>query len=68
MIYSFLMIGQSNMAGRGYGKEVPSIYDEHIKMQRNGLWQIMSEPINFDRPSAGVGTCCFICRFLETRP
>lgn len=55
MIHSFLMIGQSNMAGRGYGKEVPSIYDEHIKMQRNGLWQIMSEPINFDRPSAGVG-------------
>lgn len=55
MIHSFLMIGQSNMAGRGYSKEVPPIYDEHIKMQRNGLWQIMSEPINFDRPSAGVG-------------
>ncbi|MGE8553288.1 MAG: sialate O-acetylesterase [Chryseobacterium jejuense] len=55
MIHSFLMIGQSNMAGRGYRKEVSSIYDEHIKMQRNGLWQIMSEPINFDRPSAGVG-------------
>lgn len=49
------MIGQSNMAGRGYSKEVLPIYDEHIKMQRNGLWQIMSEPINFDRPSAGVG-------------
>lgn len=55
MIHSFLMIGQSNMAGRGYRTEVPPIYDEHIKMQRNGLWQIMSEPINFDRPSAGVG-------------
>ncbi|MGU3375166.1 sialate O-acetylesterase [Chryseobacterium sp. M5A1_1a] len=55
MIHSFLMIGQSNMAGRGFVKEVPPIYDEHIKMQRNGLWQIMSEPINFDRPSAGVG-------------
>ncbi|KAA2224009.1 sialate O-acetylesterase [Chryseobacterium sediminis] len=55
MIQSFLMIGQSNMAGRGYAKEVPLIFDEHIKMLRNGLWQIMSEPINFDRPSAGVG-------------
>ncbi|MCS4302577.1 sialate O-acetylesterase [Chryseobacterium sp. BIGb0232] len=55
MIHSFLMIGQSNMAGRGYSKEVQPIYDEHIKMQRNGLWQIMSEPINFDRPSAGIG-------------
>ncbi|AZA76529.1 sialate O-acetylesterase [Chryseobacterium sp. G0186] len=55
MIHSFLMIGQSNMAGRGFVKEVPSIFDEHIKMQRNGLWQIMSEPVNFDRPSAGIG-------------
>ncbi|WP_126651692.1 sialate O-acetylesterase [Chryseobacterium aureum] len=55
MIHSFLMIGQSNMAGRGYTKEVPLIFDEHIKMQRNGLWQIMREPINFDRPSSGVG-------------
>ena len=55
MIHSFLMIGQSNMAGRGYIKDVLLIFDEHIKMQRNGLWQIMSEPINFDRPSSGVG-------------
>lgn len=55
MIHSFLMIGQSNMAGRGYIKDVPLIFDEHIKMQRNGLWHIMSEPINFDRPSSGVG-------------
>lgn len=55
MIHSFLMIGQSNMAGRGYAKEVPPIFDEHIKMQRNGVWQIMAEPINFDRPSSGVG-------------
>ncbi|KAB1230835.1 sialate O-acetylesterase [Chryseobacterium viscerum] len=55
MIHSFLMIGQSNMAGRGYANEVPPIFDEHIKMQRNGLWQIMCEPINYDRPSSGVG-------------
>ncbi len=54
MTHSFLMIGQSNMAGRGYAKEVPPIFDEHIKMQRNGLWQMMCEPINFDRPSSGV--------------
>ncbi|RAJ76634.1 protein of unknown function (DUF303) [Chitinophaga dinghuensis] len=55
MIHSFLMIGQSNMAGRGYAKDVPLIIDEHIKMQRNGLWQMMTEPIHFDRPSSGVG-------------
>ncbi|WP_118976806.1 sialate O-acetylesterase [Taibaiella koreensis] len=54
MIHSFLMIGQSNMAGRGYLKEVPLIFDEKIKMLRNGRWQILSEPVNYDRPVAGA--------------
>lgn len=55
MIHSFLMIGQSNMAGRGFAGDVPQIYDEHIKMQRNGVWHNMFEPINYDLPSAGIG-------------
>jgi hypothetical protein len=55
MIQSFLMIGQSNMAGRGFQHEVPLLFDEHIKMLRNGRWHTMMEPINYDRPSAGVG-------------
>ncbi len=55
MIQSFLLIGQSNMAGRGFRKDVPIIFNEGIKMLRNGRWQIMSEPIHFDRPTAGVG-------------
>lgn len=54
MIHSFLMIGQSNMAGRGFRKDVPLIYDEQIKMLRNGRWQTMVEPVNYDRPSSGV--------------
>lgn len=54
MIHSFLMIGQSNMAGRGFLKDVPKIYNEHIKMLRNGRWQTMVEPINYDRPNAGI--------------
>ena len=55
MIQSFLMIGQSNMAGRGFAKDVPQVFDEHIHMLRNGVWQVMTEPINIDRPSSGVG-------------
>ena len=55
MIQSFLMIGQSNIAGRGFLKDVPPIYDEHIKMLRNGRWQTMVEPINYDRLNAGIG-------------
>ncbi len=49
------MIGQSNMAGRGYLKDVGQIYDEQIKVLVNGRWQTMTEPINFDRPTAGIG-------------
>lgn len=52
---SVLMIGQSNMAGRGFMDEVPMICNERILMLRNGRWQIMTEPINYDRPVAGVG-------------
>ncbi|MCO6148655.1 sialate O-acetylesterase [Flavobacterium sp. NRK1] len=55
MINSFLMVGQSNMAGRGYVEDVKQIYDEQIKMLINCRWQTMTEPINFDRPTAGIG-------------
>lgn len=54
MIKSFLMLGQSNMAGRGFLHEVGPIYNEKIKMLRNGQWQMMTEPINYDRPVSGV--------------
>lgn len=52
---SVLLIGQSNMAGRGFLKEVTPIYNENIFMLRNGRWQMMTEPIHFDRSVAGVG-------------
>lgn len=54
-LQSFLMVGQSNMAGRGYLKDVSPIYDEQIKVLINGRWQTMNEPINKDRPTSGVG-------------
>jgi Carbohydrate esterase, sialic acid-specific acetylesterase len=52
---SILLIGQSNMAGRGFMEDVPPIYNEHISMLRNGRWQMMAEPLNVDRHVAGVG-------------
>lgn len=55
MMKSILMIGQSNMAGRGFINEVPLICNERIQMLRNGRWQMMAEPVNYDRPVAGVG-------------
>lgn len=52
---SILMIGQSNMAGRGFINEVPMICNERILILRNAGWQMMAEPINYDRPNAGIG-------------
>ena len=49
-IRSFLMIGQSNMAGRGNMGEVDPIENDRCYMLRMGRWQKMSEPINPDRP------------------
>ena len=48
-ISSFLMIGQSNMAGRGHFSEVEPINNKLCHMLRMGRWQRMSEPINPDR-------------------
>lgn len=52
---SVLLIGQSNMAGRGFLQEVAPICNERIFVLRNGRWQMMAEPIHFDRSVAGVG-------------
>lgn len=49
-ISSVLMIGQSNMAGRGNIEDVPPIRDKRCFMLRNGRWQPMRDPINPDRP------------------
>ena len=46
---SFLLIGQSNMAGRGDFSEVPEIINNKCFMMRNGRWVHMREPINPDR-------------------
>lgn len=46
---AFLMIGQSNMCGRGDFGVVAPIVDKEIYMLRNGRFQIMSEPVNPDR-------------------
>ena len=54
MIHSFLLIGQSNMAGRGYINEVEPIENPNIKVLRNGRWQTMYVPVNCDRVFSGI--------------
>lgn len=53
-IYSFLMIGQSNMAGRGAIGEIEPVNNANCCMLRMGRWQTMSEPVNPDRPLSGI--------------
>jgi hypothetical protein len=42
------------MAGRGLIGEVPPIKNNSLFMLRNGRWYPLSEPVNYDRPFAGV--------------
>ena len=54
MIHSFLLIGQSNMAGRGFLDEAKEIDTSHIYTLRMGRWARMFRPINPDRSFSGV--------------
>lgn len=62
MIHSFLLIGQSNMAGRGFLNEAKEIDTSHIKVLRNGRWQTMFRPVILDRDVSGV---CLAESFAE---
>lgn len=53
-MHSILLIGQSNMAGRGFASEVEPIENPKIKVMRNGRWWGMYVPVNPDRVTAGV--------------
>jgi hypothetical protein len=56
MINSFLLIGQSNMAGRGRPGEVAPINNPDIRMFRDGVWQAAVEPLHTDKPEmAAIG-------------
>lgn len=47
---SFLVVGQSNMAGRGEISDVEPINNFRCYMLRNGRFIKMREPVNVDRP------------------
>ena len=51
----FLLIGQSNMAGRGELKAQDFQLDSIYMLNKNNLWVPASEPIHFDKSVAGAG-------------
>ena len=56
MIHAFLIIGQSNMAGRGFLADAEPLDTNggRLKVLRNGRWQTMFRPVNSDRPFSGT--------------
>lgn len=54
IIHSFLLIGQSNMAGRGFIEEAAAVNAAGIRVLRNGRWQPFYRPVNGDRSVSGV--------------
>lgn len=53
-MHSILIIGQSNMGGRGFKDEVEPIKNEHLFVLRNGRWRAMYVPVNPDRITSGI--------------
>ena len=71
MIHSFLLIGQSNAAGRGFLAEAKPLdtCDGKLRVMRNGLWLKMFRPVNPDRSFSG--TCLaetFAKAYSEAHP
>ncbi len=52
----YLLMGQSNMAGRGSVNDVRQPDDTHILVfNRNNEWAVAAEPLHWDKAEAGVG-------------
>ena len=54
MIHSILILGQSNMGGRGFPNEVEPIQNDRLFVLRNGRWRKMYVPVNPDRVTSGI--------------
>ena len=54
MMHSILIIGQSNMGGRGFKEEVAPIKNDKLYVLRNGRWRSMYIPVNPDRITSGI--------------
>jgi hypothetical protein len=52
----YLLIGQSNMAGRGVVEAQDTLPNRHVlRLNPAGQWEIAKDPIHFDKAIAGVG-------------
>lgn len=55
-LHLYLLIGQSNMAGRGVMTEADAINNDRIlKLTQENTWAAATEPLHNDKPIAGAG-------------
>jgi hypothetical protein len=64
----YLLVGQSNMAGRGVLTDSNRVSADRIfKLDANGEWQRAEEPIHFDKKSAGAGLAASFARTMADK-
>lgn len=66
----FLLVGQSNMAGRGKVEaQDKKIHPRVLMLDKKGNWVAASDPMHFDKPAAGVGLGkSFAVLYAEANP
>jgi len=66
----YLLIGQSNMAGRGpLDEESKKAHPRVVMLAKDLTWKPATDPLHFDKPAAGVGPgLAFGKRMAEANP
>ncbi|WP_437204601.1 sialate O-acetylesterase [Planctomicrobium sp. SH664] len=69
-LHLFLLVGQSNMAGRGHVSEEDRVPHPRVLMlNREKQWVPAVDPIHFDKPAAGTGLAkTFAIAYAEAHP
>jgi len=64
----YLLIGQSNMAGRGAVEAQDTVPNRHVlRLSPAGKWEVAKDPLHFDKPVAGVGPGLAFGRAMAAR-
>lgn len=69
-LHLFLLVGQSNMAGRGAIEDGDRAPIDHVfALNAQGEWVPAVDPIHWDKPTAGVGLArSFAVEYLKQHP
>jgi len=69
-LHLFLLVGQSNMAGRGEIEDSDRVPIDHVfALNARGEWVPAVDPVHWDKPSAGVGLArSFAVEYLKHHP